>query len=680
MKLFRSIIVVLLLLTAADIYPSSSDYEILAKNIKAILWESNTDKIIPTKDLSKYYNLNGEYKDLDYKDNNMINWSAYHHMERLFRLTITYTHPRSKEQNNKFILDNIIKGLEYWDSAKPKSNNWWFNKIAVPEIVSEILILLNDEKQIKSQLKNNLASNIFFALNPYVGANRTQISINQFYIGIITKNPTLITYACNEVLATLDIGKEEGIQYDYSFYSSGNQLYTYGYGSSFLKSILDFSQYLKGSLFKLRGEKLDILDKFVFDGYLPIVRNDYIDYNATGRVISRKGALGSTDKQDILSSLAKINSDRKTLKKIQQYKDSNIYTNKYYWNSDYLIHSTPSIYFSVRGISNRTEQAEKGNNENLKGGNLSLGSTCIRTDGSEYYNIFSMWDWERVPGTTSTIGSTGVKGEWGVKGKTSFVGGITIPEYSLMTYAMNANQVKANKSYFCFNDIILCLGTNINSSLKKEVYTTINQCFLDKRLEIYSKQSKLKYNYFFDEKNNNINKIIHKDIIYYLPNTTNLGVKSEKRTGNWNDINASGNKTPESADIFSIVISHGIAPINASYSYIIAPFRATMDEEILNFSIVANDESLQAVLDKKNNILQIVFLQPSKLHISNATIGVNAPIIMIIRNLNQENTEFFVAEPTQQLKNVTITYNNKIQNVNLPSGTNAGTTIKIKNW
>lgn len=673
----KIIAVAFVLVTSCNYLPAN-DYKTLENNAREMLLTEHKSKILTSAKIPSYLTTKGKYNNLNYNDNGIVNWSPYHHLDRLLHLTITYKHPESKENGNKALRNNIIEGLEYWSRNKPISKNWWFNKIAIPQKITQILILLNNENMITDKLKRELTSLSYFELGSYVSTNRLQLAMNQFLIGIINQNANLITSSRNEILSTLTIGKIEGIQNDYSFHSHGKQLYTYGYGSSFVDDIINFCMYIKNTKFELDQKELDILNSYILYGYLPIIKNDYIDYNVAGRVISRKNALKTNNHKTVVDRLIEINSDSKILEDLLEYKiNKNIYTNRYYWTSDYLIHSTPSIYYSVRGISNRTLQAERGNNENIKGGNLSLGSVNIRRKGDEYNNIFATWDWNKIPGTTTTSGNLNVSKDWGVEGKASFVGGLTIPNYSIMTYELNSNGLTANKSYFFFNDIMISLGTNINSNSSKEVYTTVNQTFLGDNVDIYIKNSKQKHPKYFNIVDNNINKIIHNQLLYYFPKSYNIKVMGSNKKGKWSDINVSGSKNDENYDILSIVISHGQKFKNESYSYIVAPFTKSNEDYIKQIEILANDNNIQAVVDNEINMAQIVFLKPTELNLKGVKIKVDKPIVVLIENFNSKNNILHIVDPTQELGDVSINYNNREYNIQLPKGGLLGTALKI---
>ncbi|EOR94162.1 hypothetical protein ADIARSV_2657 [Arcticibacter svalbardensis MN12-7] len=51
--------------------------------------------------------------------------------------------------------------------------------------------------------------------------------------------------------------------------------------------------------------------------------------------------------------------------------------------------------------SSRTRGTESLNNENLLPNWLPFGATAIIRTGDEYYNIFGVWDWTKIPGVTN---------------------------------------------------------------------------------------------------------------------------------------------------------------------------------------------------------------------------------------------------------------------------------------
>ncbi len=59
-----------------------------------------------------------------------------------------------------------------------------------------------------------------------------------------------------------------------------------------------------------------------------------------------------------------------------------------------------------------------------------------------------------------------------------FVGGVSDGMNGIATLAYNRDNLQAQKSWFCFDDAVICLGAGINSNESKEITTTVNQSFL----------------------------------------------------------------------------------------------------------------------------------------------------------------------------------------------------------
>lgn len=89
--------------------------------------------------------------------------------------------------------------------------------------------------------------------------------------------------------------------------------------------------------------------------------------------------------------------------------------NTMYHCSDYMLHNRQNYDFSVRTSSTRTNKTESGNGENLYGTYMSDGATNIRVNGNEYADIFPVWEWDRIPGTTLPAGEKRNPVDWEAK-------------------------------------------------------------------------------------------------------------------------------------------------------------------------------------------------------------------------------------------------------------------------
>src|SRR5262249_42865783 len=153
---------------------------------------------------------------------------------------------------------------------------------------------------------------------------------------------------------------------------------------------------------------------------------------------------------------------------------------RHFWCSDYMAHHGQGWFASVRMFSNRLINTEIVNDEGKKSQHLADGCNLLYLTGDEYFDIFPVWDWTKIPGTTSeqTLDLEGGHHGIGTHGATSFVGGVSDGQFGVAAMQLARGKLAARKAWFFFGDEYLCLGAGINDSSKQDVVTTVNQCRL----------------------------------------------------------------------------------------------------------------------------------------------------------------------------------------------------------
>ena len=133
----------------------------------------------------------------------------------------------------------------------------------------------------------------------------------------------------------------------------------------------------------------------------------------------------------------------------------------------------------LKMCSDRTVGAEAVNGENRKCEVMANGSLMIYQDGGEYNNIYPMWDWTRVPGVTCNVADHNdfPQEDRRIKGKSDIVGGLVGDNYGVSVMRVDADGLKANKSWYFTDRYILCLGSDISSANGQPVTTAVNQTF-----------------------------------------------------------------------------------------------------------------------------------------------------------------------------------------------------------
>jgi chondroitin AC lyase len=338
--------------------------------------------------------------------------------------------------------------------------------------------------------------------------------------------------------------------------------------------------------------------------------------------------------------------------------------NKHYWSSDYTQHARKGYLFAVRNVSTRTVEAETGNDENLKANYFSHGATFISVDGNEYKNIMPYWDWSMIPGTTfpnTTLFPT--RTAWGtIYGKTAFVGGVSDGVNGASVLDMSYKTTKAKKSWFFFDNEIVCLGAGITDNGGLNVRTTVNQAKMetpsysvDKGGSTERMQTVSSTTY----SNTNLAYLRNGKVAYFFPNQGNVKYSMKSQSGAWRDLNLDGSATIESGYVFSLWFDHGVNPTNASYSYIVVPGIDTPEKaaayDATAIEIISNTSDIQAVLNKKINNLQIIFHKAGTLSYGDLSVTVNQPCAFMLK----AGSFVTVSDPAQANSLISVSIVNK---------------------
>lgn len=198
--------------------------------------------------------------------------------------------------------------------------------------------------------------------------------------------------------------------------------------------------------------------------------------------------------------------------------------------------------------------------------------------------------------------------------------------------------MKAKKSWFFFDDEIVSLGTDIQSTGTKEVYSNINQCILDGDV-LYNDGTEKKLDDNAKLSADNTSWIYHGKIGYIVPNGQKVTFSNELQRGNGRRKEQT-NYPYFGRNIFSMYINHGATVKNGGYSYITVP--GISKEELEEYSkdipveIVRNDSKIQAVYHKKLDVLEAVFRTPGEvLSLENGLkISVDTPCVLIFKRID----------------------------------------------
>lgn len=669
--------------SASKLPPATSEKEEgdVYKKIMARISEDFTVNPDIVNSLKLYDDTKGCFTDVNYASTSYIGgWEPITHVDRLYDFVFAYTNTANAYYQNEDIYDKIVQGLEYWYACDPYCDNWWLNEIGEPQKLGVLLVQMRfGKKRIPAELEAKTLKRIKDVCRDpagETGANQTDIALHWIYRSCLEENITDLNYALTNIFEPLKYTSgDEGIQHDNCFRQHGAQLYIGSYGDDLIKGITQAAVYVKGTQFELTSEKLEILSKFMRKTYYQTIRGQYMLFDALGRGVARQGAI----KKDATALYAKrmleidpVHADEfeaiiARLNGIQPAEYGLKASHTHYYRGDYTLHVRPQYTFDVRTSSTRTMRCEYGNGENLKTYFMSDGCTNIVVKGDEYYNIFPCWNWARIPGITCPkLTSVPLPANaWGVKGTSTFTGGVSDEMNGVSTYMYTDNyegiNTSAKKSWFFFDNEVVCLGAGITSSSSFPVNTTVNQCLnpaggtiqmsLQKTLSTISSKGEKEYA--------SPDWVLHNGIGYVFPKGGNVFVSSELVKGKWNDINQNSSPAEVQQDVFTVGINHGNTPNKSTYAYIVVPTinsASAMTDYCNNqdIEILSNTETVQVVRNKKFDIIQMVFFEKGSFQNADITVSVDKGCVLMFKNISNQNAHFYIADPAQSQSRIQV--------------------------
>jgi chondroitin AC lyase len=303
--------------------------------------------------------------------------------------------------------------------------------------------------------------------------------------------------------------------------------------------------------------------------------------------------------------------------------------------------------------------------------------------GREYHDIFPVWDWQKIPGTTVQL-TPELEGKVNFKGTRSFAGGVSDGRYGCAAFDMERNGLLARKAWFFFDDEIVCLGAGIRCETGNPVVTTLNQCFLNGEVTVSRGGSVQKItpgSRVLDR----VSWVYHDSIAYVFPEPQQVYLANESRSGSWWEINHILSKDPVTHDVFTLWLDHGKSPEKTGYSYIIVPAvnRASVGSysKTSPVEITANEPNIQAVSHRIRGITGIAFYTPGKLTTgSGLTVEVDQSCLLLIREEGRRR-EISASNPENKGLRLTVRIGNVSEKTDktvlfdLPDGEYAGMSV-----
>ena len=639
----------------------------------------------------------GTWPDVDYADRTRGGWATARHMYRVRDFAQAYAQPGHPFQGSPEVRDAVVRALRHWVEKDYRNSNWWYTRIGVPKAAAPALLLMGDAvpADLAARVREQVLGRSEMGMT---GQNKVWCAGIALVKGLLADDPALVRKARDAIFSELRITTAEGIQPDFSFHQHGPQQQWGNYGLSFAGDTIEWATMLRGTALALEEERLDILRRYVLDGLAWTVFSGRMDVSGCGRQIFR-GAQRSKGRA-VLRCLADLprlvpsaaDACKRTRAACAEGSPNTLVGHRHFWRSDIAIHRRPDWYASVKMSSTRVVGAETCNSENMRGLHLGDGVLYVLRRGDEYADLFPVWNWRRLPGTTCRQGDESlVPSGKRCRGKSDFVGGVGDGRRGLSAMVYRRGGLTARKAWAFLDDRVVCWGA-IASDENVPVVTTVNQCALRGPVTVAAEGTPKR----FEKGSEGVEGpawVHHDGVGYVVQRGDRIAVTAETQTGNWHRVHHRYGKEDVSRDVFTLAIDHGTRPKAAAYAYTILAgaeakqtASAAADPAV---ETVMPSAGIQAVTAEKGRVVLAVFFEPGRLEWGDGgALAADVPCLVLL-DASSTKPRLFVADPTYKRKAVTLAWSlpaggapgSKAERtgetrIDLPAGGMAGSTVE----
>ncbi|MBL0715613.1 MAG: hypothetical protein JJV98_18140 [Desulfosarcina sp.] len=629
-------------------------------------------------------NENGFWPYIDYASQQRGVWPPAAHVSNLLLLARAYQTEGPEFYHARKLSDIINRAYNYWVENDFQCPNWWYSEIGLPRLLAPTMILMQEElSEEQKELGMKILDRSRIGMS---GQNKVWQSGNVLLKAIFLGDIETIRKASGSIQEELVVKMGVGIQADESFHQHGPQLQFGNYGLSYAGDMIKWITILRNTPFQLDESKVSILRNYLLDGLQWVTWKGQLDISACGRQLFKNSPRNKARRlAGFFEAMEKL--DRPY---VPEYIKANQYWhrtgNKHFWRSDFQVQRDSEYYFSVKMCSERVIGAESANSENIRGYYMGDGATFLYLTGKEYQNIFPFWDWKKIPGTTTHQDDEvlPILTTRGYRIESKFVGGVSDGENGIAVMAYKRDGLKARKSWFTFNNKIVCLGAGITSTAGHPVTTSVNQTFF--RGDVDIKKDDKEVLSMPNETLHNPAWILHDKVGYFFPAGGILKLETGAVEGSWHRVASRYPDDKIDARLFKLWFEHGINPSGKKYSCILIP-KATKsilaDMELKNPFEIWNHFDLQMVKTADNSMAGVVFYKAGQAKVFGG-IEVDQPCLVLLK---KENTglKVSVADPSQILDSIQITFKGPFQTlkgantakIDFPEGGEAGKTVRL---
>lgn len=648
---------------------SSQDLEIIRQRIVDDLLEPPIEQK-QVQNLITTIKSDGSWPGIDYKDTSRTGFRHSIHLENMLTLVRAYKKPGNAFYKNGSVKTALAAALDFWMAHDFICENWWWNEMGTPNWMINTLLLFDEElTNAERSTGLRIASRASLTgVGARAGGDFVPIAGMVVKQGLFKRNDSVVRNALDVMTAQIKLTTGRGVKPDLSFHHRvDNVISIHTYGTNYVSSFAYWAVKTEGTKYRLPDTAMKLLIDYYLDGICKASAfGIYPDLGAENRDLSRKGILhaaGTEIPQNLLQASSYRKGELEDIVRIRRgEKKPTAIWDKFFWYSEYFMHQRPNYYASVRMHSSRQNGVEEPyNEEGLKNHHLADGANYITRTGKEYVDIFPVWDWQKIPGTTvMQKPSLPHWKEIAKKGLSDFVGAASDGEFGVAAFDFKSphDPLTARKAWFFFDKEYVCLGSGIACDGDYPVATTVNQCLLKGEVWVKTKSGLSKaasgHHAMAD-----VDWILHDSVAYLFPKSAALNLFDSTATGNWRLITHQANAStePVQKDVFLLWFNHGVHPQAGSYQYVVLPAVDAKSIEAYRktqpIAVVANIPEIQAVHNRPLQLTQIVFYQAGTLPLTDGVlITAESPCLLMLKMNGKRVEKIAVSDPTHLLTNL----------------------------
>jgi len=625
-------------------------------------------------------NEDGSFADISYVDlSRTAGFPQRKHTYNLVYLAKAYKNKASSYYKNKTLKGAIHRAFCYWVDHDFFGDNWHNNQITTPANLANLMLIMGDDLP---QDKVEQAQPIIG--RAHMNASGARPSGDRIVIaGILAKNllfkgdrrqfDEIIKLIEGEVKFSTG---HRGMQHDFSFHHRKdrvNNTTSYGYGK-YANAFGEWSYYVANTKYAFSVERINRLVDYYLDGiYRQLVYGVYVDISVKNRSITHKATFeprGVTEIERLLYSTDYRKEELEEIIKLRkgEAKPSLSFC-KFFWQTEHFVVQRPNYYTTVRMFSTRNRNMEQPyNGPGKPTHHRADGTNYLMLKGNEYHNIWPVYDWQKISGTTilqkpKLYGPDEIQKD----GLTDFVGAVTDGSYGAVAFDFKSphDMTVARKSWFFFDDEYVCLGTGIESDRNLPVVTTVNQVLMRSAVTVMQ-NDKIQELPQGSRQLDDVKWVYQDRIGYIFPQLTTVSVSNKSEQGRWSDITDQKHISTRlvSKEVFMLWFDHGHRPRNASYQYIVVPdvgvqqLQETADDN-RHIEILSNTAEIQAVIHHKLGLCEIAFYKAGEIEISEGIRVKSDSRGMVMLKLQAERIDkMTVSDPSRKLRRMRITVSN----------------------